>query len=291
MEQVINQIYWNSVANTYMAGTKFKKHADKSIEFENKLMAPGLSLVTWSSSSNYQAVKRVPELPLLINDHRYQICLKVVAEPAGTVINRLTFYNAQRDEIKRLDFADLHYNFTFPKEAMTYTFTMINAGCQKIRFERMQLADQKLAGKIFDDIYFTVIHNYHPGTTLNLILVMDNPYSRKVWPNLANYAGHLPFAVVNISWQGRQKAGLAIKNWLAAHKITNFRLISTNTKLNSLIPEIFINRFNVEYYDNNAIKSADSFMKKDRAWYSEDTCDPDWLAIFSFLRQKAEEMK
>lgn len=287
MEKVINQIYWNSVANTYMAGTKFKKHADKSIEFENKLMAPGLSMVTWSSTYNYQAVKRVPELPLLINGHHYQIYLEATSEPAGTVINRLTFYNAQRDEIKHLDFDGLHYDFIFPAEAVSYTFTMLNAGCQKINFQRMQIADQELSGKIFNDIYFTDPSNYQRGTTLNLVLVMDNPYARKVWSKLEKYAGSLPFVVVNISWQGRQKAGLAIKKWLAEHQITNFRLISTNQKLNSLIPDIFINRFNVEYYDNRALQRTDSFMQKDRAWYSEDTCDPDWLAIFNFLRQKA----
>lgn len=33
MEQIINQIYWESIANTYMYGTKLKKHVDKSVEF------------------------------------------------------------------------------------------------------------------------------------------------------------------------------------------------------------------------------------------------------------------
>ena len=38
MEQVINQIYWESVANTYMYGTRLKVHADKSVEFENNMI-------------------------------------------------------------------------------------------------------------------------------------------------------------------------------------------------------------------------------------------------------------
>lgn len=91
MEQIINQIYWESIANTYMYGTKLKKHVDKSVEFENKMMAPGKEIMSWHSTNNYQSAKRVPDLPFLINGNEYQIFIKAKAEPENTCVNRLTF--------------------------------------------------------------------------------------------------------------------------------------------------------------------------------------------------------
>lgn len=291
MEQIINQIYWESVANTYMYGTRLKGHADKSVEFENNMMAPGKEIVSWHSTTNYQSTKRVPDLPFLVNGNEYQIFIKADAIPEKTCVNRLTFFDAQKEEIKRLEFTDTRYTFTFPKDAVSYTFSIVNAGCKKINFERIQIADQDLPLKILDDIYFNDVINPESDRTLNLILVMDNIHARKIWSKLKIYAGTLPWVVVNISWQGRQKAGTVIKDWLASHKITNFRLISTNTKLNNLIPDIFINHFNVEYYENNAIRSNNVLMQKDLTWYSESVCDPDWLAISKFLHKECEGIK
>lgn len=288
MEQIINQIYWDDVSNTYMPGTKFKKFSDKSVEFENILMAPGDSIVTWTSRNNYQSSKTVPQLPILIKGHSYKIFIKAKTQPADTCVNRLTFYDMQDEEIERKDFTSLEYNFVFPANATSYKFEIINAGCEKITFKRMQIADENLPKEIFDDIYFSEELNPDPKQTLNVILVMDNINGRKVWSHLKRYAGNSRMLVVNISWQGRAKAGQAVKDWLAENKITKFRLISTNTKLNSLIPDIFIDRFNVEYYDNKAIQSSDSLTKKDEIWYSENVCDPDWLEIGMFLKRKRE---
>lgn len=286
MAKVINEVYWDNISNTYMAGTRLKKAADRSIVFENKMMAPGQQIMTWSSVNNYQQAKSVPELPLLLNGEHYQLFIKAKTEPEGTAIKRLTFFDGQRQKIKQLDFKQDHYDFTFPSDAVTYNFSLINAGCEKIKFDRLQIGDQNLEKEVFADIYFNHAVHFRHATTLNLILVMDNVHARKIWSHLEKYAGSISFVVININWQGRRKAGLAIKKWLAEHKITNFRLISTNSKLNSLIPDIFINQFNVEYDDDRALKSSNILLQKDDSWYSEDVCDPDWLAVFRFLRQK-----
>lgn len=289
MEQIINQIYWDGVNDTYMPGTRFKKFSDKAIEFENNLMAPGHSIMTWTSTNNYQSSKAVPQLPILIKGHSYRIFIKGETEPANTFVNRLTFYDAQNDEIEHRGFTSLEYNFVFPENATSYKFEIVNAGCRKIRFKRLQIADEDLPKKIFDDIYFSEEINPNPKQTLNVILVMDNMHGRKIWSHLERFAGVSPMLVVNISWQGREKAGQVVKEWLAENKITKFRLISTNTKLNSLIPDIFIDRFNVEYYDNNSIRSKNPLMQKDTTWYSENICDPDWIAIEHFLKRKHME--
>ena len=46
MEKIINQIYWDSVANTYMPGTHLKKTAKNHDHFKNNLMAAGQTIVS-----------------------------------------------------------------------------------------------------------------------------------------------------------------------------------------------------------------------------------------------------
>ncbi len=286
MVKVINQVYWDAISNTYMAGTRFKKYSDRAVSFENKMMAPGQQIMSWTAANNYQQSKSIPQLPLLVNGRKYQVFIKAETKPAETAIKRLTFFDGQRQKIKQVDFRQDHFAFTFPVEAVTYTLALINAGCEKIVFKRLQIGDEGLAKEAFADIYFNQPVHFNHKKTLNLILVMDNIHARKIWSHLEKHAAFIPFIVININWQGRKKAGLVIKKWLAAHNIANFRLISTNSKLNSLIPDIFINQFNVEYDDDQALKSNNVLLRKDDSWYSEDICDPDWLAIFRFLRQK-----
>ena len=54
MKNVINQVYWDRMSETYLYGTAFKKNAKNEVTFKNKLMPSGKTLISWSSIANYQ---------------------------------------------------------------------------------------------------------------------------------------------------------------------------------------------------------------------------------------------
>lgn len=60
MKNVINQVYWDRMSETYLYGTAFNKNAKNEVTFKNKLMPSGKTLISWSSIANYQAAKEVP---------------------------------------------------------------------------------------------------------------------------------------------------------------------------------------------------------------------------------------
>ena len=67
-------IYWNQ-RNFFASGSKvsFKRHR---VSWENSLVIPGTSIVSWNMSYNYQANRQFPALPLLRKEHTYYVAAK-----------------------------------------------------------------------------------------------------------------------------------------------------------------------------------------------------------------------
>lgn len=282
MQKIINQIYWDTTNNTYLSGTHLKKRANNQVDFKNALMAPGKTIVKWNSSTDYQMTKEVPRLPMLINRHKYVINIKDRVYPEGTCTYRLCFYNLQGEEVQNLFFKVNEYEFTFPKDAVSYTFELVNTGCMRVVFSRVQIAEKGLPDEIFDDVFYGKKINAKSLDPINLILVADSKRSRKIWPELEESIPNVPLQLINIAWQHEGDLAQELKDWVGVNIETGFRIISSSSRFDPAMEEVKkmfpqISVLTSTEFARNAQKVASYNEVND--WYSKNIYDPDWLLI------------
>ncbi len=134
-------IYWGNFENnrTYYYGSLIRRQG-QDIFFENLRYPSGIIIKSWSSRTNYQSDRRVPELPLLLPGATYHLKQDVIAEPADTVYFLIQFFNRQDDEIAWVVLKNGQESFCYPEEAFAYTIKMMNAGCDRLHFSKLTLS-------------------------------------------------------------------------------------------------------------------------------------------------------
>ena len=152
MKNVINQVYWDRMSETYLYGTAFKKNAKNEVTFKNKLMPSGKTLISWSSIANYQAAKEVPSLPLLLNGQEYLLKISAKIKPETSAIFGIHFFDIQGNEIDKVIFTDLEQKFKYPTRAVKYTIEIISGGVEEINFKKIQISPLDLE-EVFNDFY------------------------------------------------------------------------------------------------------------------------------------------
>lgn len=138
-DSLMNLLFWKDTSSTYLYGSKLNFLADTSVVFQNELMSPGKGIVAWSSSTDYQADRISPQLPLLKEKHMYGIRLKAKSSPEKTVIMRIDFFGQDNSLIEKKYISDAEGEFLYPKGCYKYTVSLINAGCKSIHFKRIEL--------------------------------------------------------------------------------------------------------------------------------------------------------
>lgn len=280
MQKVINQIYWNSTLNTYMPGSQITKYANYYVNFKNLQMASGKVIIYWDSSHNYQEVKEVPKLPMLINGHEYQLNVFLFAYPMNSLIYRLTFYGVQGNIIDHFVFTSYQKRFVYPKDAKSYTFEIINGGCETIGFERVQISDV-VDEKAYGDLFFDQLPILNKRRVKdNLILVADNKRVRKQQTDLKRrlISGH-PFTVVYVSWQYDGDLTTDLDHWIANHNIYGYRVFCTArcfdeiaVKVNEAFPQAEV-LTTQDLFQDESDKNKPHSILKSRCY------DPDWHEI------------
>ena len=105
-------------------------------------MASGRTLVTIQSQTNYQAHRRVPQLPLLVPGFRYRLKRDIQSQPEGRCLVGLDFYNRQAERIARLVLRPDEESFQCPDDAYTYELTLTNAGCHRLTISKIELLEE-----------------------------------------------------------------------------------------------------------------------------------------------------
>lgn len=280
MQKVINQVYWNSAVNTYMPGSQITKYTNNYVNFKNLQMASGKAIIFWDSSHNYQGSKEVPKLPVLINGHEYQLNVFLFVYPKNSLIYRLTFYGIQGNAIKRIVFTSYQKRFVYPQDAKSYTFEIINAGCETIGFERVQISDV-VDEKAYGDIFFDQLPILNKRRVKdNLILVADNKRVRKQQIDLKQRLihGH-PFTVAYVSWQYDGDLTTDLNYWIENHNIYGFRVFCTAqcfdriaVKVKETFPQAEI-LTTTDLFKDETDNSKQHRILKSRCY------DPDWHEI------------
>ncbi|MCD7112034.1 accessory Sec system protein Asp3 [Limosilactobacillus agrestis] len=236
MKNLVNQVYWESMLDTYMFGSNLKIANNNHVEFVNRLMPSGKIITAWHSSSNYQATKQVPKLPILTNRRRYRINIHADFNPNNSVIIRIVFFDVQGEKIKKIDFRSKTKEFVFPENAVSYDIELINSGNISISFDRLEICNSNLSKDVNKDIWIHSKMNASLYPT-NLVLVLDNKRSRQVTLDKQLFYDDIPVQIVNISWQAQGRASWVLKKYLD-NISPDFNLISISPKLDQLANEL-----------------------------------------------------
>lgn len=137
---LLSTIKWHQVTKTatYLYGTTMT-FLDNQVIFENLLMASGKTLNRWESRTSYQRDRYSPDLPLLEPEKTYYISSKMTCYPQNSIFIRLDFFNRMGE---LLDFAVIRKQkgrFIYPKDAFTYTISLINGGGQFFIFKEIAI--------------------------------------------------------------------------------------------------------------------------------------------------------
>lgn len=225
------QIYWGTAQHTYLKGSDFSKNEYNFVYFSNPLMASGEIIKQWKSQTHFP---EIPSLPTLIKNKHYQIVVKVTCFPVNSLIYRINFFDQQGQVVKSINSTTNQIDFTFPGEANSYSFEMINGGCQELLFKRIQIAKGKLPLKCFDD-FFVNQENNKQSDFHNLLLLADGKYSRKIVS--PRFQGFSDLAIANISWQFQGDLTKRINKFIQTYR-KNVIVFSTSSRLDSCLHKL-----------------------------------------------------
>ena len=134
-DQMLYLIYWDNYAqNTYLYGSTFRTREDGSVYFENERMPSGFPIKTWSSRTNYQRDRFEPQLPLLVEEERYRVKVCMKADPEGSVLLRVEFFNRQNERISYQFLEGEDCTFEVPKGTWYYRLELVQSGSRRLVF-------------------------------------------------------------------------------------------------------------------------------------------------------------
>ena len=230
MKNVINQVYWDRMSETYLYGTAFKKNAKNEVTFKNKLMPSGKTLISWSSIANYQATKEVPSLPLLLNGQEYLLKISAKIKPENSAIFGIHFFDIQGNEIDKVIFTNLKQKFKYPTRAVKYTIEIINGGVEEINFKKIQISPLDLE-EVFNDFYLHSIYLNKNFKKEGLILLDDSKRARIIAP--FKIASHVEanLTMGYLSWQNKQHGLELMKDYINEHKDKELVIFSSSAEI------------------------------------------------------------
>ncbi|WP_305036408.1 accessory Sec system protein Asp3, partial [Lactobacillus taiwanensis] len=230
MKNVINQVYWDRMSETYLYGTAFKKNAKNEVTFKNKLMPSGKTLISWSSIANYQATKEVPSLPLLLNGQEYLLKISAKIKPENSAIFGIHFFDIQGNEIDKVIFTNLEQKFKYPTRAVKYTIEIINGGVEEINFKKIQISPLDLE-EVFNDFYPHSIYLNKNSQKEGLILLDDSKRARIIAP--FKIASHVEanLTIGYLSWQNKQHGLELMKDYINEHKDKELVIFSSSAEI------------------------------------------------------------
>lgn len=272
MKNIINQIYWEQISNTYMAGTTLKKEENEKVFFKNLLMTSGKKIIDWSSRLNYQVFKEVPSLPILQNGKKYRIRLFLRVKPEGTAIFCLHFFDLQMSEINSIVFSTFEKTFTYPDKAVSYTFEILNGGCTEIEFDKLQLASADLPKNYFDNFLVLPLNKNKSASKVGLILLPDSKRTREIEAVKLTSEKEVQFYLIHISWQDRNQLSRFLNKWLIEHSIVAPFIFTDNSFLAQQISNLRQINEKIKLININTDTKKTDMQRK---WFTSETVQVD----------------
>lgn len=287
MQKLVNEVYWlnNQFFNN---GSQVSISSKRKVKWVNPLITPGQAVITWKSFYNYQGDKTVPQLPILKSGSRYRIYAHISSQPVDSYIIRLSFFNLQGTEIKRVELRSKQKNFIFPTDAVSYQIEIISAGMTAMEFERLDICATDMSDVVHDDIWVHEPINETSTLPPNIIIMKDNKQARKTYPELIEKADWFPIRLISINWQYDGNFTVWLKKWLNQQQFTKFHLISTSPELDELVWGV-----NKQYKNSEALladaHSGDFIDYRvwnylPQSWQTSSICEPNWFRITQAMK-------
>lgn len=212
--QVINQIYWQ-MENQYEHGSDVTVDAHNQVDFDNDRMATNEIINHWESTQNWQANKRVPQLPMLAVGHRYRLMGLWEAEPVDTLTTRIIFYDIQGQELSRDNTTDHALEFEVPATTYSYQIELINGGCIHLHFRRLEICPADLPLSIHDDFFVEPIVGAQNQGHLITLLILANSAAKYIYTDFIG--AKMPIQPVVVAYQNVAETRTKLVDWLVNH--------------------------------------------------------------------------
>ena len=107
----------------------------------NSYMPSGTVIQRWYSSTDFQATRATPTLPLLYPGVTYRLAVLMSSVPDSTCIFEVQFFGRISQRIGRKFLHSPAECFVYPQSCYFYTIQMINAGCDELTFKSMDILE------------------------------------------------------------------------------------------------------------------------------------------------------
>lgn len=143
----IATVAWGSLAGPEsLYGSVLTLQPSGVVHLVNHLMPAGTTIQEWYSSTDYQATRDTPELPLLHGGAGYRITPAIVSVPEGTVLVEVRFFDRYRDVMRTEVLYAPDYEFSYPPHCYSYAIRLVNGGCDELHFTSLTLQEVRADG-------------------------------------------------------------------------------------------------------------------------------------------------
>jgi accessory secretory protein Asp3 len=126
---------------TSLYGSALTLEPSGTAHLVNPLMPSGTTLQQWHSSTDYQALREAPELPLLHHGKTYRVVPEISSVPADTFLLEVRYLDRFHAPVGTEVLYPPEYEFRYPEQCHHYTIRLVNAGCDELRFTSLTLLE------------------------------------------------------------------------------------------------------------------------------------------------------
>lgn len=283
-KELINHIYWQNIA-IFPEGTQVSFDHHYHIDWQNKLMDPGRTIIKWESTYFFQAVKQAPQLPILKVGHKYCLVSYLQSIPAKKYIVRLIFKDLQGTVLDRQDFNDDKHSFVVPEDTVSYELSIINAGCYTLHFDRFDICPDELKSQVAPDIWVhQPINTNHEAN--NIVLLQGSKYADATYPELVNMTS-LSLQLINVCWQSQVNVTRWLKEWIDNHQMSKGHLIIASPQFNMNALELTRRFPQLQLLLTTSIagRSDESWDDHPVSWGTPSVVEIDWARLITKMNQ------
>lgn len=143
-EKPLAHLVWRDlhpIYETFVYGASISFDPEtREVIFDNPWIPASRNLVKFTSRSNHQMNRGVPQLPVLEHGVDYVLTADIASYPANRYYIEVTFFDRTDKILKKLTFRDEdYYLFTVPDHCFTYTIAVLTAGATQYIYRAMDL--------------------------------------------------------------------------------------------------------------------------------------------------------
>lgn len=174
-----NIVYWREISDAnFMYGSRVNVAPDHVVTFANELMAPGVTIMEWSSKYNYQMRRRIPQLPNLNGGQKYYLYANFTTERATDLIVEVTYYNELGEKIGNDTIRGKRGRMNVPEGFDYYKIALLNGGVTQFTFYWLQITDNE--DSLLDKDGFEVMEDHSQETEVLNVVFLEPQRSRLV---------------------------------------------------------------------------------------------------------------